>query len=118
MPVCNHYVAKSPNYRHKSYKVFVVVFFLIGIYQLPSRRLTDVSLLQSKCIGREDSGDDFSDIDETVTLDGISLSPMITTVCDQLLWDWKNNKSKHIILYTTKPANSLESFSRKPPVPE
>ena len=91
---------------------------LSGIYQLPSRRLTDVSLLQSSRVGREDSDDDLSDVDESVTLDGISLSPMITTVRDQLLWDWKNNKSRHIVLCTTKPANSFENFIRKPPVPE
>ena len=93
-------------------------YYFSGIYQLPSRRLTDVSLLQSKRINRGDSDDDLCDFDETATMDGISLSPMITTVCDQLLWDWKNNKRKHTIVCTTKPANSLESFSRKPPVPE
>ena len=43
---------------------------------------------------------------------------MITTICEQLLWDWKNSKSRHTIICTTKPANSLQSLSRKPSVPK
>ena len=99
--------------------------FFSGIYQLPSRRLTDVSLLRSsQAVHREESGSDLSDVNVSVEVGdhgGVALSPMITSVCEQLLWDWKDSKSKRSVLRTThfKEENSSEKIfdHRAPPLP-
>jgi len=57
---------------------------------------------------------DLTKIDDSFSLEGVALSPMVTTICDQLMFDWENSKIKRMLLCTT--THSYET-TKKPHIP-
>ena len=86
-----------------------------GTFGLPSRRQTDITLLQETIVDKDSAlkaklEEDSNDI-SVRDLTGISLNPMVTTVQHTMKRDTK--RSLHTILSVTKPIRSLEHNSKK-----
>ena len=71
-----------------------------GIHFLPSRS-SPPTLSLAPPTDTEEYILDLMEIDAPLMLEGVALTPMVTTICDQLLYDWEQSKVKRNLLYTT-----------------
>lgn len=92
--------------------VLMIPLIFPGIHVLPSRTFPH-SLLSSPTKDPDDLFD-LIDIDTPITVEGVALTPMVTTICDQLLYDWEESKSKRSILCTTTHSFDM---CKRPPIP-
>ena len=88
-----------------------------GICQLPSRRLTGVSLMKPATKSDEDEEDGLSESYSDVSMDHLDfpLNPMVTTVYNATKWN--PQRSHHKMICATKPARSCDK-QKKPPLPK
>lgn len=79
----------------------------IGIHVLPSRCPLPTPLVT----GPNDPEEylmDILDAESLHSLKGVELSPMVTIICDSLMYDWEESKIKRTLQFTTTSLSQSE----------